>query len=414
MRTLFIIVKKVREKGLLGSCSAIRGKIINVPKKILMYKKLKKLIENYELLLMQKRLNINEIRMKTLNYIENMRVSHTSYGQYRYSASQRKPVLYASLYAVLTRHLYRDLDNLTDKQKKDWIDYIQSFQADDGLFKDPSVENGIASSSDWWGWRHLTIHALMSLTALNSVARKKFEIIQPFKNVDFTIKWLESRDWEIDPAATSNEVQNYFTMLQYARDFQSEDWAYKILNVAFEWLNERQDPKTGLWGKRFDTPITLSHGVQTGYHIWLLYFYDKKPLQYVERIIDSCLATQNKLGGFGVAINSSACEDIDTIDPLVRLSFINNYRKEDVISSLQKAIPWILTNMNEDGGFVFRRMEPFTYGHQLMFSSKDESAMFPTWFRTLSLSYLAKVLPDSFLGKFDWQFVNCPGLQFWK
>ena len=54
------------------------------------------------------------------------------------------------------------------------------------------------------------------------------------------------------------------------------------------WLDRKQDPKTGLWGNRLDTPLTLSYGVQTGYHIWLLYFSDHRPIQYTERIIDSC------------------------------------------------------------------------------------------------------------------------------
>ena len=69
--------------------------------------------------------------------------------------------------------------------------------------------------------------------------------------------------------------------------------------------------------------------------------------------------------------------------------------------------------MNADGGFVFRRGEPLVYGHERMSSGADESAMFPTWFRTLSLAYLAQALPDSAVGGFDWQFLHCPGHQFW-
>ena len=407
------ISKKFKEKGIYGTCNAIRTRCTETPRKIFINIKLKKLINDYQARL-KKGLEIKEIREKTLNYIESMRVKDEPYGKYRYSESQKYPVLYASLYAALTRHLYRDLDTLTEKQRKEWIDYIQSFQDDDGLFKDTAVENEIAASCDWWGWRHLTLHALMALTVLGATAMKRFKIIDPFKETDFTIRWLENRDWVIDPANTSNEVQNYFTLLHYARDFQGEGWADKILEKAYGWLNEKQDSKTGLWGVRFDTPTNLSNGVQTGYHIWLLYFYDKRLIRNVERIIDSCLSTKNEIGGFGVPLNSSACEDIDSIDPLIRLSSITNYRKSDIHSAIQKAIPWIITNMNEDGGFVFRRMEPFVYGHQLMSSCKDESAMFPTWFRTLSLAYVGKYLPDSLPGKFDWQFIKCPGHQFWN
>src|SRR3990167_2474156 len=239
------ISKKFKEKGIYGTCNAIRTRCTETPRKIFINIKLKKLINDYQARL-KKGLEIKEIREKTLNYIESMRVKDEPYGKYRYSESQKYSVLYASLYAALTRHLYRDLDTLTEKQRKEWIDYIQSFQDDDGLFKDTAVENEIAASCDWWGWIHLTLHALMALTVLDATAMKRFKIIDPFKETDFTIRWLENRDWVIDPANTSNEVQNYFTLLHYARDFQGEGWADKILEKAYGWLNEKQDSKTGL------------------------------------------------------------------------------------------------------------------------------------------------------------------------
>jgi hypothetical protein len=40
------------------------------------------------------------------------------------------------------------------------------------------------------------------------------------------------------------------------------------------------------------------------------------------------------------------------------------------------------------------RGAPFSYGHALMASGPDVSAMFPTWFRTLSLAVIAQALPD--------------------
>lgn len=406
----FII--KIRKKGFRGTLKAtklrLEMKIILPYQVAIKYNNVRNSIE-------KSYLDIHEIRQKTLWFVENMRIKNGDvYGMYKYSPSQKEPTLYSSCYAALVRDLYKDLENLSTKERKEWITYIQSFQCEDGLFRDPKINNEIAGDSDWWGWRHLTLHCIMALTALGAKPILKFKIIEPFKNTNFVIKWLESQDWTIDPATTSNKIQNYFTLLQYTRDFQGEDWANKSLSVAYEWLDQKQDHKTGLWGKRFTKPQDLSNGVQTGYHIWLLYFYDKRDIRYKNQIIDSCLATQNKLGGFGVPLNSSACEDIDSIDPLIRLSLITTYRKDAIEKALQKAIPWIFVNMNEDGGFVFRRFESFTYGHQLMSSKKDESAMFPTWFRTLSLAYLGKYFPDSFLGKFNWKFLNSPGLQFWN
>jgi hypothetical protein len=154
-------------------------------------------------------------------------------------------------------------------------------------------------------------------------------------------------------------------------------------------------------------------GVQAGYHFWLLYFYDRRPVRYVERIIDSVLKTQNALGGYGVQWNSSACEDIDSIDPLVRLSWQTDYRQDDIQASLQRALPAILHNLNGDGGWVFRRHEALTIGHAQMFSGSNESNVFHTWFRTLGLAYCLTGLKDVPAGlRYDWSFGRAPGHQF--
>lgn len=202
--------------------------------------------------------------------------------------------------------------------------------------------------------------------------------------------WMESRNWQVDPASVSNEIQNHAVILQYARDFQREAWCGDSLQEMYDWLEKTQDSATGLWGVRFDNPVDLSNGVQTGYHLWLLYFCDNRPIPHIERIIDSCLATQNIYGGFGVPLNSSACEDIDSIDPLVRFSFLTDYLKQDIREALEKAFGWILVNANPDGGWVFRRYEAFQYGHEKMRAEAEESSMFPTWFRTLTLAYSGK------------------------
>jgi len=42
----------------------------------------------------------------------------------------------------------------------------------------------------------------------------------------------------------------------------------------------------------------------------------------------------------------------------------------------------------------------------------NESSMFPTWFRTLSLAHLGKLLPDLPADHLNWNFIDYPGLQF--
>jgi prenyltransferase beta subunit len=354
------------------------------------------------------------IREKTLDYIESMRFPESPVGRYSYSNSRKIPLLYSSIYAALTRHLYDDLKALSTSTKKEWCNYVNSYQSDDGLYRDPRINCKTAETCTWWGWSHMTLHVIMGLSTLKGLVSKEFGFLKPFLNPDYLISWLDSRNWENEPANVSNEVQNIGTFLQYARDFQHVQKANNALDCLFEWLDEHQNTENGSWGNFSNTPSGLSNCVQTGYHLWCLYFYDQRQIKHLERIVDKALATQNKYGGFGVPLNSSACEDIDSIDPLVRISFLTDYRKQDVAEALEKALKWIFININEDGSFVFRRMEPLAYGHDNMFSAVDEGAMFPTWFRTLSLAYLSKAGLRSYHGQSTFQFLDAPGHQFWK
>jgi len=354
--------------------------------------------------------DFQKIHNATLEYIRSNQKPEVCIGAYSYKP-KGPALLYASCYAALTRHLYDDLDNLSVTQRRDWIKYIQNYQCDDGLFRDQLIDIPLAEDADWWGWRHLALHVIMALTVLGGKVLKPFRLLNIFRKHGEMTKWLVGRNWEQDAVGVSNEIQNYGTMLQYARNFQGEDWCNEPLNEMYNWLDQHQDPQTGYWVYGNLTARDLSMGVQTGYHLWCLYFYDERPIQYIERIIDSCLATQNRLGGFGVPLNSSACEDIDSIDPLVKMSFMTDYRKQDILEAMEKAMIWLLANHNNDGGWVFRRGDPLVYGHDLMTDNADQSSMFPTWFRSLSIAYMSKILLND--NGNDYIFIKCPGHQFW-
>jgi prenyltransferase beta subunit len=362
-------------------------------------------------------LKIENIRKQTLNFIENMRLKNEPYGRYAYAPSQTKPVLYASLYAVLTRHLYNDLSTLTNEEKKEWAEYIKSFQSDDGWFRDPEIDCELAESADWWGWRHMTAHAIMALGCLGVVAEKQFSILEKFKEKDFIEPWFEELHIEktLSPKMNAHLPSYLVVLLQYARDFQGAKWANVPIQKIIDLLNERIDPITGCWCTGNGQKELINEGVKIAYHFWIFYFYDTLRIKFPERAIDSVLSTQNSYGGFNNGIiNSSACDDIDSIEPLCRFKNISKYREADIEKALFLSIPWILANMNNDGGFVFQRGRGFTYGHRKMYSGFNESNMFATWFRTLSLAYIGKTLPGSLPGKFPWHFEHIPGHQFWS
>lgn len=367
-----------------------------------------------------------EVRERTLRFVESMRVTEGPFGAYRYATESTKPTLYSSTYAAMARHLYRDLGSLEAGQRDAWIAYLQSHQDDDGLFRDPVIfgEGMYKDDPLWCGRPHLTCHMLTALRCLDATAAKPLRWLEPFLERDKLIAWLEQRNWGRDVAWSGNEVLNVGTLLQYARDFQHDERCGSALDTILTWMEARCDPATGLWGVGaldLNNPVDRSHAVQAAYHFWLLWFYDRKPVPHAEKALGQVLLSQNPSGGFGWGVHngvtpfdSSACEDIDSIDPLARWVNSAGARRAEVVKALTRSERWVLSNQTTHGSFCFMKGREFAYGHPQLSAVAGAGAMFPTWFRTLSLAYLGKGAPGSLARKVDWQFCDCPGLQFWK
>ena len=359
---------------------------------------------------------LEAIQRKSLHYAERLRFDAAHYGQYRYKTGNEPALLYASTYAVLLRHLLCDLGSLTTGQRCEWIDYINSFQCEDGLFRDPPLACDIAETEDWWGWRHLTLQVLMALQCLGGRPKKSLHFIEKVDSPDKVARWLDGLDWTTKASNTSNAVQNYGTAMQYARDFMGETGLTKAIDSLLAGVAERCDPFSGLWGGGFDDPrVALSEGVQAGYHFWLLFWYDGKKIPFPTQVFASILKLQNHLGGFGLTrFNTSACEDIDGLDPMVRLSSEDRVLRPLAAKPIQRAARWVLSNFDEDGGAYFRKHAAFIYGHPAMSTAADQSSLFATWFRMLSLAVACEALktikPE--FGQIQWNFVNAPGYQF--
>jgi hypothetical protein len=362
---------------------------------------------------------MTSLRKSTLAFIDRHRLPEAGVGAYRYSLAVEAPTLYASAYAAMTRSLYNDLDG----RRQAWIDHFARHQDDDGLFRDPVIfdQGWYAGDPLWCGRAHLTCHVVKALACLGAASAKPIAFVEPYCDTGFLGQWLESRDWAERVAWTGNEIMNVGTLLQYERDFHANAAAGRAVGFLLDWLDTHWiDADTGVWGDLdVSDPINRSHAVQAAYHWWPLYFHDGRPVPHAEAAIDTLLATQNAAGGFGCGVHnpaepqrSSACEDIDSIDPLVWISRQADHRRDDVRAALGRVLGWVLRNQMADGGFVFILDQPFEYGHPQLHGARNAGAMFPTWFRTLSLATLARALPDSWIGRYPWQWTCSPGFQF--
>lgn len=330
---------------------------------------------------------------------------------YRYSVDATKPTVYSSVYACMMLSLLGEIDIIPDKEKDEWAEYFDSFQSEsDGLFYDPNINNNLYNDTDWWGARHLALHLITAYNALGKTPKYRFKFLQRF-STQSVVGWLDSYDWHSSCLGRSdidNKIMNVGCLLQYQRDFFGDDEAASAIIRIKSYLKQKIDPQTGLWG-RFDTsnPHERSRMIQFAYHLLPIFFYDGDYNFDAETIVKLSIKTQNRHGGYGVKLNSSACEDIDSIYLINNLRQYCSTETQNLASdSINRGLNWILLNRSRDGGFVFRLFEPLEYGHPEMSSKINNGGMFPTWFRLLSIAQICKNLNNN-------RFVikNSPGLE---
>ena len=367
-------------------------------------KKSIKEIENFDFI---------DFKLKLSNFIKSLQFKQEHF-MYRHSSSCIKPTLYASVYALMTLSLLGEINKLSNQEKKDWQKYFDSFQSEiDGLYYDPAVQNEIYNNSDWWGARHLALHIVTASTQLGYRPKYSFLFLKKYYELVNIDKLLDKVDWQSDVSYSSdidNKIMNIGCLLQYQKDFMKDNDAAKTLEYLKKQLKKKINNTNGIWGS-FDVenPRQRSRMVQFAYHLFPIFFYDNDYEFDNEKIVQLVLKTKNKHNGFGVKLNSGACEDLDSIDILIRLEkYCSPRLQKEIQEQIRKSFKWVLLNQIEDSGFVFKIDEKFIYGSIENSSNKNEAGMFPTWFRTLSIAYMANYLTKH--GNF--QIINCPGYEF--
>ncbi|EMI54706.1 hypothetical protein [Rhodopirellula sallentina] len=301
-----------------------------------------------------------------------------------YSASCNSPTMYSNAFAILTlAGLGVDLQPASSR----WKESLDKYQCEeDGLFRDPCINNSLFEQNDWWGARHFALIATAAYDAIGSTPKYPFRFANAFTSESAVSQLIQDTDWSMN-GDDDNKLMNVGGLLQYSRDRLQNTNAKNAVSLLLQLLIDRINPSTGLWGEAdLDEPSERSRAVQFAYHLYCLLIYDNQKLPYPEPLIDSVLATQNELGGFAPRRNSSACEDIDSVHLLAAATRQTNYRSDEIKDALRHFLCWVFANQNTDGGFVFRRQDAFVYGHPQMSSRANESHLFATWFRCLSIA----------------------------
>jgi len=332
------------------------------------------------------------------NFLETKRCGSSPY-MYKVSESATMPTLYGSAYACMTLDLFGEIDRYSEEERLSWCSYFNSFQSSEsGLFHDLVIKDDPHYDSDWWGARHLALHMISAYASLGSKPKYPFYFLKKYYGSKGIENWLDGFDWIAGPKSLENDIDNQIMnigcLLQYQRDVWNDIEAGLAVDRLKNYLRQKILSSTGLWGEFDDTnALQRSRVVQFAYHLMPIFFYDNDYEFDYRKIVICVLKTQNKFDGFGAKFNSSACEDIDSIYLLLNFRKMCSPKLQcQIDDSLSRAYSWILFNKNNDNGFVFRMFEELMYGHAETSMLKNESGLFPTWFRILSIAQIDKVI----------------------
>ena len=348
----------------------------------------------------------------SLEYVDSLKVyKNGELHGYKFAHSCKNESLYGVIAALLLKHLL----GFDKSQVIEEICIVKKAQLESGLFYDENINTPMAECEDWWGWRHLTLHALMTLGLYGDIPKHEVDALPELLNENSILELIGDCDWGDRVAYTSNRLQNFGVMLQFARDFQNSSKSKKLVEIYLDKIKTKINPLSGMFGiMPCSSSFQISQHVQAAYHFWLLFDYDKIEIPYFDKAINVVLASQNICGGFGVNWNSSCCEDIDSIDPIYRYSRSKGVSFDNSIS-LNLGITSVVRSLNPDGGFVFRRGENLRYGDSpANWANVNESCIFFTWFRVLSLAYALKALngKSPLINNYEWNWGRAPGHQF--
>lgn len=311
---------------------------------------------------------------------------------FRYALRSQKGSLYASVYACLISEFMPDLACRLSIEPSVWRRHFDKYQDPiTGYFIDPEMRSRTFTQTDWWGARHLALHMANAYRSFNAVPPHRFHFLKDFKYPESFDVMFEVLDDDIlsSDSDVDNQFMNVVCLMQFERDYFAATDHNEIIASVKRRLLQRINPATGLWGGTPRNQAEASRAIQVAYHLLPIYAYDDQLSFDFELIVQGILKVENTLGGFGSDLNSSACEDIDASDLLIlAYPFVSEETQSLINQSLKRHSIWVASNQMSDGGFTFRRLQSFTYGHSLLHADRGCGAMFPTWFRALSSHHM--------------------------
>lgn len=353
-------------------------------------------------------------------------------GGFRFAPSQ-PATLMATAYSILGLEFTQGLIQLTGSQRQAITHFLMAAVQPDGSFLDPlfRVEDVLSAEHDLaYFQEETTTFCQQALDALGAPPPPPRTYADGRNTAAGVIQFCEALNWQ-NPWLDSNPVMFALSQLCHDAERHHKPDLLAAVDAALDWLDAHQSPKTGLWQGPHE--VSLTAAMAATFHFTFFYGYRGRPIQYPERIIDSCLQLQKDHGLFCGDRIGQTCLDYDAIDLISKARLLTDYRHEEVEAALWHAHKALLSLHNSDGGFADCKAQlqwsnsrkarllrkvglgqlapsfvhvPVTGTYNvcwnLLTCETSESNAFSTWFRLLALrlsvqpNWPAKAAEDAF------------------
>jgi hypothetical protein len=387
------------------------------------------------------------LRSRVLAWLETLRADGGG-GRYRLNAGVT-PTVFASCFAVFLRRLFDDLPPEGSAERQAWLEDIRQFQdPDTGLFSDPG--NRARTPDSLHDARHLdwqlTTFCLSAIDGLGGAPAHPLRFVDDW-TPDRTRAHLAALDWH-NPWNSGNKAM-FLGIVLSCHAQAGSNGARAALDAWFEW-HDRHQNRVGFWGA--GPGARFVDGMGGAYHQFLIYRFWNRPIARIDRIVDRVLLLQQPDGTYSPWPSGATCYELDAADILVHAYHTLDYRRRDIAAALGRIQTAVLSMQNPDGGFCWGRRRPWSptgwmrlmgafAQHRSLFYLYytaraglaiqlrrrptlrtgwadaprlwEESSIFDTWFRCLTLAEISTVLLDSpFAAR--WQYLSVPGLGWFE
>lgn len=274
-----------------------------------------------------------ELKKKVPQFLEEIKCKKVP-GFFHYSLSgdlyteDKKWGLGNTVFAV---KIYYTLDLLKDlpvQEKQAMINFIKSFQKEDGIIYDPLIKrraliiNFLSAIknidfSNISGQKTIIAETRQSISALELLGRKPEAPFGKFPKTKKEIeKYLLTLNWQ-KPWGAGSHFSHLIFFLKNSELTDKE----KLINFAIDWVDRLKNPNDGSWYKgdpSLQEKINGAMKIITGLKV-----ANKMNFRYPEKIIDLCLSAKN---------DEHACDNFNIIYVLHYANKITdgNYRIKEI------------------------------------------------------------------------------------